>query len=90
MTVPFVMYCHPSLTAMIDAIMKSFGQHISVTFEPNEQLTIYVMENEEENTMSVLGERDASTCLILSGNNVQHFEKPSVMPPRDKGVGEEI
>lgn len=75
---------------MIDAVMRSFGQHISVMFEPNEQLTIYVMENKEEQTMSVLGERDANTCLILSGKKVQHFQRPSIMPPRDRDNGEEV
>jgi len=81
--IPFHMYCHPSAALMIESVMKSFGQHIAAIFAPRPELLIYVMWNEEEKTISVLGERNNETCLILSGGDARWFDRPDVMPSRD-------
>jgi len=82
--VPFYMYCHPSAAAMIKAVMESFGQHIAITFRPHEKLNIYIMWNKTEGTVSIVGERDTDTCLIISGGGAEWFERPPMMPPRTR------
>ena len=85
--IPFRMYCHPDETLMIAAVMQSFGQHISMTSDVNGGvMTLYIFENPEEKSLSIMATSRQSppleSCLIFSGENVEHFIRPSLMPPR--------
>ena len=87
--IPFRTYCHSDENLMIAAVMKSFGQHIAMTADvAGGMMTLYVFENPEDNSMSIMAtSREApplESCLIFSGENVEHFVRPTMMPPRDK------
>ena len=93
--IPFRTYCHPDETLMIAAVMKSFGQHIAMTADvAGGMMTLYVFENPEDKSMSIMAtSRQApplESCLIFSGDNVEHFVRPSMMPPRYNDKDKEI
>jgi|24BtaG_2_1085350.scaffolds.fasta_scaffold39784_2 hypothetical protein len=86
--IPFRTYCHPDETLMVAAVMKSFGQHISMTSDvAGGAMTLYIFENPDDGTMSIMATSRESppleSCLIFSGSNVKHFIRPTMMPPRD-------
>ena len=92
--IPFRTYCHPDENLMIAAVMKSFGQHISMTSEvAGGMMTLYIFENPQDETMSIMATSRQSppleSCLIFSGSDVKHFIRPNVMPPRDSDKGNE-
>ena len=86
--IPFRAYCHPDENLMIAAVMKSFGQHIAMTADvAGGMMTLYLFENPDDKSMSIMAtSRDApprESCLIFSGSGVEHFIRPTMMPPRD-------
>ena len=87
--IPFRTYCHSDETLMIAAVMKSFDQHIAMPADvAGGAMTLYIFKNPDDKTMSIMAtSREAQpleSCLIFSGSNVQHFVRPTMMPPRDK------
>ena len=76
--VPFLLYCHPSETDMVAAVAKSFGEHIAITADVGDHMKLLIFLNEETKTLSIMGTAEES-CLIFSGKNVEHFEKPPYM-----------
>ena len=92
--IPFRAYCHPDENLMIAAVMKSFGQHIAMTADvAGGMMTLYVFENPEDKSMSIMATSRSAppieSCLIFSGENVEHFVRPTMMPPRDSGKDKE-
>ena len=92
--IPFRTYCHPNETLMVAAVMQSFGQHISITSDVNDgMMTLYIFENPEDKSLSIMatsrGAPPLESCLIFSGENVQHFVRPTMMPPRSSDRGDE-
>ena len=86
--IPFRAYCHPDENLKIAAVMKSFGQHIAMTADvAGGMMTLYLFENPDDKSMSIMAtSRDApprESCLIFSGSGVEHFIRPTMMPPRD-------
>ena len=86
--IPFRAYCHPDETLMFAAVMKSFGQHIAMTADvAGGMMTLYVFENPDDKSMSIMATSRTSppkeSCLIFSGSGVEHFIRPTMMPPRD-------
>ena len=77
--VPFLLYCHPSENDMVAAIAKSFGEHIAITADVGDHMKLIIFLNEETKTLSIMGTAEES-CLIFSGKNVEHFERPPYMP----------
>jgi len=77
--VPFLLYCHPSETDMVAAVAKSFGEHIAITADVGDHMKLLIFLNEETRTLSIMGTAEES-CLIFSGKNVEHFERPPYMP----------
>jgi len=77
--VPFLLYCHPSENEMVAAIAKSFGEHIAITANVGDHMKLLIFLNEETKTLSIMGTAEES-CLIFSGKNVEHFERPPYMP----------
>ena len=77
--VPFLIYCHPSENDMVAAIAKSFGEHIALTADIGDHMKLIIFLNEETKTLSIMGTAEES-CLIFSGKNVEHFERPPYMP----------
>jgi hypothetical protein len=73
--VPFLLYCHPSENDMVAAIAKSFGEHIAITADVGDHMKLIIFLNEDTKTISIMGTAEES-CLIFSGKNVEHFEKP--------------
>ena len=76
--VPFLLYCHPSENDMVAAIAKSFGEHIALTADVGDHMKLLIFLNEETKTLSIMGTAEES-CLIFSGKNVEHFERPPYM-----------
>ena len=79
---------------MIAAVMKSFGQHISMTSDVADgAMTLYIFENLEEKSMSIMATSriypPLESCLLFSGEKVEHFVRPAVMPPRDSDKDKE-
>ena len=92
--IPFRTYCHKDENLMIAAVMKSFGQHIAMTADvAGGMMTLYLFENPKDKSMSIMAtSREApplESCLIFSGENVEHFVRPAMMPPRDNDSGED-
>jgi len=77
--VPFLIYCHPSENDMVAAIAKSFGEHIALTADVGDHMKLIIFLNEETKTLSIVGTAEES-CLIFSGKNIEHFERPPYMP----------
>ena len=77
--VPFLIYCHPSENDMVAAIAKSFGEHIAITADVGDHMKLIIFLNEETKTLSIMGSAEEG-CLIFSGKNVEHFERPPYMP----------
>ena len=77
--VPFLLYCHPSETDMVAAVAKSFGEHIAITADVGDHMKLIIFLNEEKKTLSIVGTAEES-CLIFSGKNIEHFERPPYMP----------
>jgi len=77
--VPFLIYCHPSENDMVAAIAKSFGEHIALTADIGDHMKLIIFLNEEKKTLSIVGTAEES-CLIFSGKNIEHFERPPYMP----------
>jgi hypothetical protein len=63
---------------MVAAIAKSFGEHIALTADVGDHMKLIVFLNEETKTLSIVGTAQES-CLIFSGKNIEHFEKPPYM-----------
>ena len=92
--IPFQTYCHADELLMIKAVMMSFGQHISIVGSTHGGLTIHIFKNPDEETMSIMATSDAQppaeSCLIFSLKDVDHFIRPSVMPPRTSDKEKDI
>ena len=78
--IPFQIYCHPSAAAMVDALMKQFAVHVSLSFKANENLTVYLLTNPTTGFSAILGTNLQGTCLVFAGKDTQTYKRPAHLP----------
>ena len=71
--------CTPTMTSMVSAMTKDYAVHISMTFEASPEEGIVVVENPDTGTAAILHTMAGRTCLIFSGMNLRHFDRPEGM-----------
>ena len=79
--VPFMLFCHPDETMMISAIQKSFHEYISATADIRDgAMKLFLLEDPDDKSMSIMVTQGGESCLIFSGENIEHFDIPAYIP----------
>ena len=80
--VPFILYCHKDEATMLYAVQSSFHEYISLTAEISKagDMMLYLLEDPDDKSMSVVVTNDGETCLVFSGDNTEHFDEPDYIP----------
>ena len=79
--VMFYLYCHPDETMMVAAIQKSFHEYISATADVKDgAMKLFLLEDPDDKSMSIMVTQGGESCLIFSGENIQHFDVPAYIP----------
>jgi len=67
---------------MLYAVQSSFHEYISLTSEIGKEgdMTLFLLEDPDDKSMSVVVTSDGETCLIFSGDNTKHFDEPDHIP----------
>ena len=83
--VPFILYCHKDEATMLHAVQSSFHEYISLTAEIGKEgdMTLFLLEDPDDKSMSVVVTSDGETCLIFSGDNTEHFDEPDYIPSEE-------
>ena len=77
----FYLYCHPDETMMIAAIQRSFHEYISATADVKDgAMKLFLLEDPDDKSMSIMVTQGGESCLIFSGENIQHFDVPAYIP----------
>lgn len=80
--VPFILYCHKDEATMLYAVQSSFHEYISLTAEIGKagDMMLYLLEDPDDKSMSVVVTNDGETCLVFSGDNTEHLDEPDYIP----------
>ena len=67
---------------MLYAVQSSFHEYISLTAEIGKagDMTLYLLEDPDDKSMSVVVTNDGETCLVFSGDNTEKFDEPDYIP----------
>jgi len=77
----FSLFCHPSETMMLLALQKSFHEYISATADIGDgAMKLFLLEDPDDRSMSIMVTQGGESCLIFSGENLQHFDAPPYIP----------
>ena len=77
----FYLYCHPDETMMIAAIQRSFHEYISATADVKDgAMKLFLLEDPDDKSMSIMVTQGGESCLIFSGENIEHFDVPAYIP----------
>ena len=88
--IPFPVICTPTMTDMMTALTKDYAVHISMTFEETPITGIVILENPNTRTAAILHIRTDRTCLVFSGLNLMHFDRPEGMAPPAEEVQQDF
>jgi hypothetical protein len=80
--VPFILYCHKDEATMLYAVQSSFHEYISLTAEIGKagDMMLYLLEDPDDKSMSVVVTNGGETCLVFSGGNTEHLDEPDYIP----------
>ena len=75
--VPFLLFCHKDENLIIKAIQKSFGEYIFATGDvANGMMKMFFFKDPDDKSFTIGATMDDETCVIFSGENLEHFDKP--------------
>ena len=73
--------CTPTLTSLLTALTEDFAVHVSLTYEETGEIYLMIIENPNTESAGIIRITEEKTCLISSGVELQHFERPEGMAP---------
>jgi len=73
--------CTPTLSSLMEALTVDYAIHVSATFIENPEAFIMIVENPDTASAAIIRITENSSCLIFSGEQLQHFVRPEGMAP---------
>ena len=78
---PFLLFCDKNEATLLFAVSSSFHEYISATADiRNGEMKLFLLEDADDKSMSIVVTQGGETCLIFSGENIQHFDEPDYIP----------
>jgi len=71
--------CTPKLSSLMSALTIDYAVHVASTFTENPETHIMIVENPDTEIAAIIRITPQSSCLIFSGEQLQHFARPDGM-----------
>jgi hypothetical protein len=78
--------CTPTLSSLMEALTSDYAIHVASTFMENPEAFIMIVENPDTETAAIIRITEHSSCLIFSGEQLQHFVRPEGMAPPEVDI----